>query len=61
MTRGIKRKISDLVSMAADERMSESLVINKAGRIVLMLSLGMMGAGLGQHVVKPQRVENNFD
>ena len=57
MTRGLKREISDLVSMAADERMSESLIINKTGRIVVMLSLGMMGAGLGQHVLKPQRVE----
>ena len=45
MTRRLKREISDLVSMAADERMSESLAINKAGRIVVMLSLGMMGAG----------------
>ena len=56
MTRGMTRGISNLVSVGADERMSVSFVINKAGRIVVMLSLGMMGAGLGQHVVKPQRV-----
>ena len=41
--------------------MSGSLLIGKSGEIVVMLLCGLVGVGMGQHVVKPQRVEEGID